>query len=129
MTDHAPNRGKTPPQRALHFVDLFMHVGHRECGIDGAMKIDDLAAGFAHPYVMDLGNKIDRSRDFSQRVAHGGNAVVRRIVSGFPVALQRLDMRLHFDLRSKFVADRLLERAGDFVGATERQVAVDFEIE
>src|ERR1700732_4686652 len=40
MADHALDRRETRAQGPLQLVDPLMHLGHREQGVDQAMKID-----------------------------------------------------------------------------------------
>src|SRR6202008_3588367 len=53
VADHPLDRRPQPPQPALDLVDLLVHLFDRECGIDPAVEVDDLAVhGLAHAHVM-----------------------------------------------------------------------------
>src|SRR4051794_19016843 len=99
MSDDAFDAGKPVPELTFDAVDLVVHIvdGHRR--VDAAVEIHDLAVrGVTHPHVVDLTDKCDVGDDGGQRGAHFGGTLNRRIASGQSTRLQRLDVRLDFDL-------------------------------
>ena len=88
MADHALDRRKSLAQRPLHVVDPLVHLGHREQGIDLAMKIDDLGAIVEEEEGQhDDG---DQGRDGVEGIRrHGGEGTDRAA----QLARQRIELR------------------------------------
>jgi hypothetical protein len=130
VPDHPLDRGEALAERPLHLVDLLVHVGHPERGIDQAMEIDDLAViGLAHAHVVHLSEQVDFRRDGDEGIVHFPHSLGRRIAAALVAGLQRLDVGFDLDFGPQLVAHRLLEAVGDLVRAAERQAPVHFEVE
>src|SRR4029077_17972724 len=130
MADDSLDGGEFAAQRALHLIDPFMYVLHGEHRVDAAMEIDDLALrGLAHPHIVNLPDEGDVPREGAEGLASPRNAGIRRIASGKPAHLQRLDVRLDLDLGAELLAERCLPAGRDVVSRRECQTSVDLQAE
>src|ERR1700722_14539522 len=112
MADHPRYGRKAPAQPTFDAVDKIVDRAHRQSRIDVAVKVHNLAIGcFAHAHIMHFAKRGASGRQRCERLADLRHPAGIRVASGKHDGRQRLDVRFHLHVGSKFLADGFFEPA------------------